>query len=167
MQMLMENLKFAKGIDPVADVFDNATAPASDVVAMRGYGRVLFVIHIGVGATGTQTMTVEACDDVTPSNTTTIPFWYKQILTTDAESAVTRAAATGFTITAGSSKIILIEAEAKDVAAASVNSTYGNEFVRLKQSAEPVNSPVLGGVLIILGGRPIRYAKTQNATVVA
>lgn len=167
MTMMMERLKFAKGIDPVADAFDNAAAPASDVYSMRDHGRILFVIYIGVGATGTQTMTVEACDDVTPSNTTTIPFWYRQILTGDTESAITRAAAAGFTITAGSSKIVLIEADAKDVAAASVNSTYGNHFVRLKQSAEPVNSPCLGGVMAILGGGPNRYTRQVNATVIA
>lgn len=167
MTMMLERLKFAKGLDPVADAFDNAASPASDVYSLRGHGRILFVVYIGVGATGTQTWTVEACDNVTPSNTTTIPFWYREILTGDTDGAITRAAAAGFTTTAGSSKIVLVEAEAKDVAAASVNSTYGNHFVRLKQSAEPVNSPCLGGILAILGGGPNRYAKSVNATVIA
>jgi len=166
MSQMLQNLKFAKGLDPVVDAFDNAAVPASDVYSLRNHGRILFVIYIGVGATGTQTLTVEACDDVTPSNTTTIPFWYREILTGDTDGAITRAAAAGFTVTAGSSKIILIEADAKDVAAASVNSTYGNHFVRLKQSAEPVNSPCLGGIMAILGGGPNRYIEDVNATVI-
>lgn len=161
MTLMMENLHFAKGIDPVADVFDNAAAPASDVYSMRGHGRGLFVIYIGVGATGTQTMTVEACDDVVPTTTTAIPFWYRQILSGDTPSAITRATAAGFTITAGSSKIVLLEVDAKDLAA----SGYG--FVRMKQSAEPVNSPVLGGVMFIAGGNPNRYAGQVGATVIA
>lgn len=166
MTMLMERLKFAKGLDPVADAFDNATVPVSDVYNMAGHGRGLFVIYIGVGATGTQTLTVEACDNVTPSNTTAIAFWYREILTGDTDGAITRAAAAGFTTTAGSSKIILAEVEAKDIAAASVNSTYGNHFVRMKQTAEPVNSPCLGGIMFIGGGGPNRYNKQINATVI-
>jgi hypothetical protein len=151
MTMLLETLKFAKGLDPVADAFDNAATPKSDVV-----------VYIGVGTTGTQTWTVEACDDVVPTTAETIPFWYREILTGDVDGAITRAAAAGFTVTAGSSKIILIEADAKDVAAAG---NYG--FVRLKQSAEPVNSPCLGGILAILGGGPARYSEDVNATVIA
>ncbi len=167
MELLMERLKFAKGIDPVADVFDNGTTPASDVVSMRGYGNVLFVIHYGVGATGTQTFTVEACDNVTPSNQTAIVFWYRQILATDVEGTLTKATTSGFTVTAGSSKIVLLEAKAADVAAASVNSTVGNQFVRLKQSAEPVNSACLAGISIILGGDPSRYLEDVKSTVLA
>lgn len=162
MTLMMENLHFAKGIDPVADVFDNAATPATDVFSMRGHGRGLFVIYIGVGATGTQTMTVEACDDVVPTNTVAIPFWYRQILTGDTPSAITRAAAAGFTITAGSSKIVLLEVDAKDLA----DDGGGYGFVRMKQSAEPVNSPVLGGVIFIAGGNPNRYARQVGGTVI-
>lgn len=160
MTKMLESLKFAKGIDPVADAFDNATSPATDVYALRDHGRILFVIYIGVGATGTQTWTVESCDDVVPTTTTTIPFWYREILTGDTDGAITRAAAAGFTVTAGSSKIILIEADAEDLA-------DGDAFVRLAQSAEPVNSPCLGGVLAILGGAPNRYQEDVNASVLA
>ena len=166
MQLLIEQLKFVKGLDPVADAFDNGATPASDVVSMRGYGNVLFLIHIGVGVTGTQTLTVEACDNVTPSNTTTIVFWYREILSGDTEGALTKATASGFTVTAGSSKIILVEARAQDVVEASVNSIVGNEFVRLKQSAEPSDSPVLGGISIIMGGKPSRYTSDSKPTVI-
>ncbi len=166
MQLLIEQLKFAKGLDPVADAFDNAATPASDVVSMRGYGNVLFLIHIGVGTTGTSTLTVEACDNVTPSNQTAIVFWYREILSGDTEGALTKATASGFTTTAGSSKIILVEARAQDVAEASVNSIKGNEFVRLKQSAEPANDPVLGGISIIMGGKPSRYIEDVKSTVI-
>lgn len=160
MTLMMENLHFAKGIDPVADAFDNATVPVSDVYSMRGHGRGLFVIYCGVGTTGTSTLTVEACDDVVPTNTSAIAFWYRQILTGDTHSAITRATSAGFTTTAGSSKIVLLEVDAKDLGP----SGYG--FVRMKQTAEPVNSPVLGSVMFIAGGRPDRYARQVSATVI-
>ena len=161
MTMLMEQLKFAKGLDPVADAFDNGGSPASDIVSMRAYGRALFAVHIGVGATGTQTFKVDACDDVSASNVTKIPFWYREILSGDTEGSITRAvAADGFTVTAGSSKIILVEVEAKDLPA-------GKPFVRLVQTAEPVNSPCLGGIMIIMGGQPSRYSEDVKSTVIA
>lgn len=155
MTLMMERLKFSKGLDPVADVFD--TVQRSDVYSMRDHGRGLFVVYIGVGATGTSTFTINACDDVVPTTRSAVPFWYRQILTGDTESAITRATTAGFTNTAGSSKIILMEVDAKDLTAAG----YG--FVELT-STESVNSPVLGSVLFIGGGGPARYAKQINAT---
>ncbi len=68
--LLMERLHLIKGLDPVADAF--AATVSSDVVDMSEFSRVLFVVHVGVGATGTSTFTVEACDDIVPTNTTAI-----------------------------------------------------------------------------------------------
>ena len=164
MDLLMENRHFVKGLDPVADAF--AGTVSSDVVSMREYGRVLFIVHIGVGATGTSTITVEACDDVTPTNQTAIAFWSREITTGDTEGAITRQAAAGFVTTAGSSKIVLVEVEAKDVGEASVNSIVGNEFVRLT-AVESVNSPVLAGIMIEMGGEPSRYLADVKATAIA
>ncbi len=112
-------LHAVKGLDPVADVFD--TTQYSDVVHLKDHHNCLFTVYIGVGATGTSTFTVEACDDVTPSNTSAIPFHYRQT------------AASG----------------------------YG--YVRLK-SAESVNSPVLGGILVQLFNP--RYAKEPADTAI-
>lgn len=142
--LMLQNLHAVKGIDPVADVFDNAVTPATDVVNMKNWRNCLFTIYVGVGVTGTQNFIVEACDDVVPTNVSALPFYYRQTLTGDTPGALTAAPATGVTVTAGSSKIIEIEVEAQALAA----SGYG--YLRLKQSAEPVNSPVLGGVLIQL-----------------
>ena len=157
MTELMEGLRFAKGIDPVADAF--AGTVYSDVYAMRDYGRVLFVIYVGVGTTGNSTLTVEACDDVVPTNTTAIPFWSREITSGDTEGAITRRRPAGFTTTAGSSKFVLVEADAKDLP-----SEYG--FIRLK-AVESANDPVLGGVHVVLGGKPTRYGQATKGTVLA
>lgn len=162
MTMMLEQLKFAKGIDPVANAF--ASTVRSDVYSLRDHGRILFVIYTGVGATGTSTITVNACDDVVPTTRTAIAFWYREILTGDTDGAITRATSTGFVTTAGSSKIILVEADAADVAAAASNA--GRAFVELN-CVESVASAVLGGIHAILGGDPNRYSKNVNATVIA
>lgn len=140
--LLMEQLHFVKGLDPVADAFSGTVA--SDVVDMSGWYKCLFVVYVGVGTTGTSTFTVEACDDTTPSNTSAIAYQSRMILSSDTEGAITARASTGFIPTAGSSKILLFEVDANDLAAS------GYRYVRLK-AVESVNDPVLGGILVILG----------------
>lgn len=158
MAKMLHELRFAKGIDPVADAF--AATVRSDVYSMRGHKRIVFVIYQGVGATGSSTITVNACDNVTPSTRSAIGFWSREITTGDTEGVITRRAATGYVNTVGSSKIILIEADAADAAA------VGYGFIELTM-VESVDSPVLGGVLAILGGEGVRYSEDVNATVIA
>lgn len=154
--LLMERLHIAKGIDPVADAFD--TVQYSDVFNMRNNLRALFVVYVGVGATGTQTFTVEACDDVVPTNVSAIPFEYAEILTGDTQAAAPAAkTSAGVTDTAGSSKICLIEVREDALAA----SGYG--YVRLK-SVEVVNSPCLSAVLFI-GDAKVQQAIKASAIV--
>lgn len=155
MTRFLEALHFAKGIDPVADAF--ASTVTSDVYNMEAYGRILFVIYCGVGTTGTSTITVEACDDTTPTNTDAIPFWYRQITSGDTETAPTRATTSGFTTTAGSSKIIVVEADAQDM-----TNNYG--YIRLK-AVESVDSAVLGSVMAIQV-EP-RYAGSTKASTLS
>lgn len=158
--MLMLSVIHAiKGLDPVADAFDNAATPASDVVNMKNWKNCLFTIHYGVGLTGTQTLTVEACDDAVPTNTVAIPFHYRQTLSGDTPGAITAASASGFTTTAGSSKIVEIEIESQALAASGYN------YVRLKQTAEPVNSPCLAGILVQLYNPRFAQAVADSAIV--
>src|SRR6266853_4432916 len=145
-----------KGLDPVADVFD--TVQYSHVVNLKNHHNCLFTVHIGVGATGTQTFTVEACDDVVPTNVSAIPFHYRQTLTGDTPGAITATASTGITDTAGSSKIIEVEIESQALA------TSGYGYVRLK-STEVVNSPVLGGILVQLFNPRYAVAVSDSAIV--
>ena len=120
---------------------------------------MMFIVYVGVGATGTSVITVESCDDFVPTNTTAIPFWSREILTGDTDGAITRRAAAGFTTTAGSSKIVCVEVDAKDLPA-------GEPNVRL-HLVESVNSPVLGGIMVVAGGKPTRYSEDVNATIIA
>lgn len=138
--LLIEELKFAKGLDPVADAFDSTIY--TDIIDMGDFQRLLFAIHVGVGVTGTSTLTVEASDDNAGSNVSAIPFHYRQILTGDVEGALTLATSAGFVTTAGSSKIVLVEIR-EDALVPS-----GYRYVRLK-AVESVNSPVLGGILVL------------------
>ena len=151
MYSLIEQLHAVKGLDPVADAFSGTVA--SDVIDFSLHQEVLFVIYKGVGTTGTSVITVEACDNTTPSTTSAIPFKYKAITSTDLQGAVTTATASGFTTTAGSSQIYVIEVIPEEMSAS------GYQYVRLK-AVEDTNNPVLGGILI-LAGAP-KYGKPST-----
>jgi hypothetical protein len=144
-----ETCHFVMGLAPVADAFSGSSV-ASDVVNMEHYNRCTFIVITGVGTTGTSTFTVEACDNVTPSNTSAVAFTARSYDNSDVPGAVTAVASTGFDNTAGSNRIHVIEVESEALAA----SGYG--YVRLK-AVEVADSPVLGGILIMLSEPKATY----------
>jgi hypothetical protein len=152
----MEYNHVVKGLDPVADAF--AGTVYSDIVNMKNYESAQFIIIKGVGASGTATITVEACDNVSASNVSAIPFTYQACTTGDTWGARTDAATTGFTTTAGSSQLYKIDVKASDLA----SSGYG--YVRLK-SVEVVDSAVLGGILVNLTDSKYEKATPESAIV--
>lgn len=144
------------GLAPVADAFSGTVT--SDVVNMKNHGRVRFLVFSGVGTTGTSTITVEACDDTTPTTTSAIPFRYRRTAAAGTPGAITAATSAGFTTTAGSNQIYEIEVDAEALAA----SGYG--YVRLK-AVEVVNDPVLGGILILMENAKFAGASPSSAVV--
>lgn len=152
----LESLHFVKGLDPVADAFSGTVY--SDVVSLAEHPRGLALIHKGVGATGTSTITVEACDDFVPSNVTAVPFRYRAITSGDTPGEITDVAATGFTTTAGSSQLYAIEVDAVELAKAG----YKNWRVK---AVEVVDSPVVGAIQILLPDA--RYAVEIPGTAIA
>jgi len=149
----LEGYQLIKGLDPVADAF--AGTVNTDVVDMSEFSEVAFVALIGVGATGTSTWTVEACDDIVPTTQTAIAYHSREITTGDTEEALTARAAAGHIPTAGSSKIVAAIVR-EDALAAS-----GYRYVRA-HFVESVNDPVLGGVLI-LGKKKSSRAVSNSA----
>lgn len=147
----ISELHFVKGLDPVADFMSGTVY--SDIIEVGGEG-ITFLVYKGVGATGTSTLTVEACDDVSASNSSAVTFQYKRIGTTD--SGWTAATVAGFATTAGSSDMYLVAAP-KDVFAST-----GYKYARLK-AVEVVDSPVLGGIVAIVFG--LRYGPQPTSLI--
>ena len=138
LSIITQNGHVAHGLAPVADAFSGTVY--SDVFNMKNYRGCSFYVYKGVGATGTSTITVSACDNTTPSNRTAIPFRYRANTTSDTWGAVTAATVTGFTTTAGSNHIYEIIVDADELG----DTGYG--YVELKL-VEVANDPVLGGIL--------------------
>ncbi len=147
---------FVNALPPAADAFDDSGGTVySDIIKVAG-GALEFIVITGVGATGTSTFTVEACDDVTPTTNTAIADWYYKEITSDpGDVDWTRATVAGFTRTAGSNAMFRILIPAGIVGA------QGVEYARLA-AVEVVDSPVLGGIL----ARIIEtYHQPQTTTV--
>lgn len=132
---------FVIGLPPVADAF--AGTKYSDVVKVEGTDGIEFQIWTGVGATGTSTLTVEACDDVTPTTQSAVAFFYKEITADPGATSWTAATSTGFARTAGTNYAVRIFVPADVVGAT------GYAYARLK-AVEVVDSPVLGGIVVRL-----------------
>lgn len=132
-------------LQPAADAF--AGTVATEVINLKNWGHVSFVILCGAGGTGTSTITVEACDNETPSKTVAIPFSYQEALSGNAFGPVIQAETAGFTTKPGAGKVYKVEVDAQSLA------NTGYPFVRLK-AVEVVDDPVAGGIVAILtGGR--------------
>lgn len=152
---LAQRAHFAIGLNAVADAF--AGTVYSDVVNAKGYSKVVFLAHHGVGATGTSTFTVLAGDDTAdpPTNSTAIPFKYKVMSTSDTEGALTLATTSGFLSTAGSNQVYWIEVDCEELG------DTGKNYLCLK-CVEGTDSPRLGGILILMHGG--RYQQDVPAT---
>lgn len=142
----LDKYHMAFGINPIDD-FTNGTV-GTDVVNASNFDETTFLVFSGVGTTGTATLTIEACDDTTPSNTTAIPFRYRRVTGSlnagDTHAAITDATASGFTTTAGSHQIYALSVRNEELG------DTGYKYIRMK-AVEVVNSPVLAGVMILQG----------------
>lgn len=129
------------------DIFNGS--PTTDVINMKNAHSIVFIVAINANAgSGAATITIEACDDVTPSNTTAIVFYYQLISTTDIPGTLTAATTSGVSVGTANT-MLLVEVDAADVAAASVNSTYENTYVRLK-ATETQSDAVDGAILAFI-----------------
>lgn len=149
--------KVVNALEPKADRF--ATAGNSDVISMKKYKHITFLIMTGASSTADGTVTVEACDDTTPSNQTAIAFKYRAITTGDTYGALTAATAAGFSMTASKvNSYYIVEVDAADIEAGQA----GYEYVRLVVT-EVTDDPQIAGIVAILS-QP-RHAYEQLATV--
>uniref|UniRef100_A0A6M3IRI5 Uncharacterized protein n=1 Tax=viral metagenome TaxID=1070528 RepID=A0A6M3IRI5_9ZZZZ len=143
------------------DIFNGS--PTTDVINLKNAQGVMFVVacNANVGS-GAATITIEACDNVTPSNTTAIVFRYQLISTTDLPGTLTAATTSGVASIGTTNTMLLVEVDAATVGAASVNSTYNNTFVRLK-ATETQSDAVDGAILAFLFG--LRYSPLTTTQI--
>ena len=128
----------------------------SDVISMKHAARIAFVLIKGDGATGTTAVTLEECDDTTPSNSSAIAFEYKVCTSGDTWGTKQTATTAGFTTTAGADQMYCIEVDAAGLSA-------GYPYLRLKM-VEDADDPCVAGVLAVLSD--LRDASESNTTAI-
>lgn len=151
----LEACKIVPSVAPSADVYNGN--PGGEVIDMTNYERCTFLLYqkTSTSNTGKATITVEKCDDATPSKSTAIAFNYRKnesAGTADTLGDLTAATASGFSTTANKTALYAVEVRADQLDAA-------KPYVRMV-CTEATNDPVIGCVIAVLSG-----AKKQGATL--
>ena len=129
-------------LPPVADAFSGTVY--SDIINMKNYNHIQFIIQRGAASgAGTATITVEACDDVSASNVSAVPFVHQDCVSGDTFGAITKVAATGFLAASGANGIFKIDVDTEALLAS------GYSYIRLK-SVEGVDFTYVGGIIAVL-----------------
>ena len=115
----------------------------TDIVSMANYDSAVFVIVKGAGGTGTAVITIESCDDTTPTTSTAVAFNYAQTTSGNTIGNITAATSSGFTTTAGANQTYVMEIRADELSGS-------DKYVRMV-ATESANDPVDGAGLVILG----------------
>lgn len=144
-------------VQATAAVDINGGAVNSDVVSMANAGHASILVGLGVTGAAT-TITVEECDNFTPSNSTAIAFSYYKEETAGGDTLGVRTAATtaGFAASTNDGVFYVIEVDASQL-------TDG--FPALRVVASDPSAATLLSVWFVLSG--IGYPQEQNATAIA
>jgi len=138
---------------PAADKFTGGAT--SDVIALQNYRRAsIFVVTGAVeDAAVSNLVTILACDDVTPTNSTAMAFNYRQCVssaTGDTWTALTAATSSGYNFSNHADMGVANTIWFAEITAAGIESAAaGYEFFQLSV-AETVDKTILAGAYAIL-----------------
>lgn len=145
---------------PIADF--NASGSETDIISLKLYEEVYFILHWGVGTTGTVTPTVIPYATAVASNpASAIGYDYKRVSSGETNTEWTAAGTAGFTTTAGSHQIYIIRVRAKTLPTVS-GVVY--EYVRL-DLADTNSAALLGGCIIMMAKPRYNEATLDAVTV--
>ena len=121
-------------------------SPATDIFNLKHYGEITFLVCEVTGGTGAATITVEECDDVTPTTSTAIAFDYAIVTsatTTGMFGGWTRATSSGITTGANGTQYMAVKVHDSELSA-------GFPYIRL-QTTESESPAVDGFIITFLG----------------
>lgn len=129
----------------------------TDVWSMKNHAHCTIIIGLGVTG-GATTVTVQECDDFTPSNSTAIAFSYYAEETAGGDTLGARTAATtaGFAASTNDGVFYVIEVDADDLS---------DGFPNLRVAFSNPGGITFASVFALLTGA--RYAQEQSATAIA
>lgn len=133
-------------------------AITSDVFSLKNYSHATIIVQAGATNADAGNITIEECDDFTPTTDTAIAFDYYAETTAagDTLGAKTTATTAGIDVSANDNITYVIEIDASQL-------TDGYPNLILKWSIP--GGATLGSAVAILSGS--RYAETESATAIA
>jgi len=148
----LERLHFIGGIAPNADFA--AGTVATDIFQVEGEGAAFLVWYGTNASSGASTLTVEACDDTTPTNSTAVAFQYKASTTFDTWGDWTQATSAGFTVGASADSAWWVYVQASELA------SEGYAYVRLKmvESTNQAADGVVAAFVVNPYQQPMGYS---------
>lgn len=138
---------------------DVDTGKTSDVFSMKNYAHCTIIVTCGSTNADAGNITIEECDDFTPTNDTPIAFSYYEETTAAGDTLSekkTAAADTGIDVSANDNTTYVIEIDASQL-------SDGYPNLCLKWS-DPGGATYGSAVAILTGAR---YAGDQSATAIA
>lgn len=137
---------------------DVDTGVESDVFSMKNHGHATIIVQAGSTDADAGNITIEECDDLTPTNDTAIAFDYYAETTAAGDTLGSRTSATtsGIDVSANDNITYVIEIDAAEL-------TDGYPNLILKWS-DP-GGATYGSAVAILSGA--RYGKESSATAIA
>jgi hypothetical protein len=144
---LLERLHFIGGLAPNADFADSTVY--TDVFEVLGEG-AYFLIWYGTNASsGASTLTIEACDNTTPSNQTAVVFYYRSSTTFDTWGSWAAATTAGITVGGSADSAWQIWVDAAELA------SEGYGYVRAKM-VESTNQAADGVITAYVVNPPVQ-----------
>lgn len=138
---------------------DVDTGKTSDVFSLANHAHATIIVTCGSTHADAGNITIEECDDFTPTNDTAIPFTYYEETTAGGDTLSakkTAAADTGIDVSANDNTIYVIEIDASQLSAG-----YPNLVLKWSDPG----GATYGSAVAILSGS--RYAGSENATAIA
>jgi hypothetical protein len=135
------------------------TAATSDVFSMAKYAHATIIATAGATNADAGNITIEECDNLTPTTDTAIDFYYYAETTAGGDTLGARTlaeAATGIDVSANDNITYVIEIDAREL-------SDGYPCLELKWSV-PGGATLVSAVAVLTGSR---YAEDQSATVIA
>lgn len=140
----------AKLVPILAPVNTTGSAWASDVINLADYDHVAIIVQQGAWAGGTSTMTVEYCDDNTPTTDTPMAFSYRTAVmgagATDTLGDLTACESTGLDLDTANTTVV-VELDAAELETASSGTTR----VRVKGTTPGANNDYITATAILTG----------------
>ncbi len=152
--VIAEDLHVVNALPPL-DI--DVSAQNSDVWSMANHSHATIIVQFGVTGAAT-TMTVEECDDFTPSNSTAIEFASYSETTANGDTLGARVATTSSGLSSGTNDGIffVIEVDASQL-------TDG--FPNMRVALSDPGAATFANIVVILSGS--RYAQESSATAIA